>query len=42
MSFLVERHTGADLINRRLLLSLKTGSGLLFLEEAKEEREGKE
>jgi hypothetical protein len=36
----VERHTGADLINGRPLLSLKTGNGLLFLEKAKKEREG--
>jgi hypothetical protein len=42
MSFLVERHTVADLINGRPLLSLKTGNGLLFFEEAKKEREGEE
>jgi hypothetical protein len=42
VSFLVERHTGANLINERSLLSLKTDSGLLFLKEVRREKEGEE
>jgi hypothetical protein len=42
MSFLVERQTGADLTNGGPLEPLKTGRGLLFLEDARRERREEE